>query len=360
MVPAATTQPESTSGALVDATPAPDEVVTAPPSQVALTFASTADASDASVRVFDETGARLAGPGPAQTSGTTVDLPLPPLGEGTFLVAWSTGDDSGGHVFRVDESGRGAVAARARVVDDGGGAALVAARIANAIGVVVLVGIVVVAATRSPTWADTSRFRRLLWGAWAVALVAASAGCILEAVRGDGLESRAGLVWLVRALLLGLSAPLVAWIGDRGAAALRSRPVQATATVVALALLGTAVAGELADASSDTEEIVAVQEDLEEGFYDLTLAPARPGGNEMHLYLFDERGVPTDVEEATIHLRYPPAEIGPISTPVLRAGPHHFLSYDFVLPFSGEWQVDISARTTEGEDLEATASVEVR
>jgi hypothetical protein len=43
-----------------------------------------------------------------------------------------------------------------------------------------------------------------------------------------------------------------------------------------------------------------------------------------------------------------------------RAGPGHFVSYGFRLPFPGTWQLDVAARVGEVDQYTATAPVRIR
>ena len=94
----------------------------------------------------------------------------------------------------------------------------------------------------------------------------------------------------------------------------------------------------------------------------LTLDPARPGPNELHLYLFRARdGAPFEgTRELTLRAALPERGIEPIDVTVREAGPGHYLADAVALQPAGDWRVDLVVRVGEFDQLEASARVEVR
>lgn len=90
------------------------------------------------------------------------------------------------------------------------------------------------------------------------------------------------------------------------------------------------------------EEIVTLGD---AGSVQVTVAPAAPGRNQIHLYLFDADGRPAEIAESIdLELSLPSAGIGPISREASRAGPAHFQLDTDDLAVAGEWQIVVDAR----------------
>jgi copper transport protein len=92
----------------------------------------------------------------------------------------------------------------------------------------------------------------------------------------------------------------------------------------------------------------------------LVVDPARPGSNEIHLYLTDRTGRPATVAEARVAASLPSHGIGPLRLRALRAGPGHYLVADAALVHPGEWRLRIDLRIGEFEAQAASVSVPIR
>ena len=88
--------------------------------------------------------------------------------------------------------------------------------------------------------------------------------------------------------------------------------------------------------------------------FDLTIAPARPGPNEAHLYAFDATGQPTAVTEVRI------AVVGAPSTDheLFEVSPDHHLSYALELPDAPQWQVVFRASGEDGQERELRLDID--
>lgn len=89
----------------------------------------------------------------------------------------------------------------------------------------------------------------------------------------------------------------------------------------------------------------------------VTLAPAAPGPNEFHLYVFDDTGDSVDVARADVVLQ-PPGGAAPQPVPVWRVSPNHYLAYGIDLAVSGPWQLNLATRT-DRTTMTASATFEV-
>lgn len=103
------------------------------------------------------------------------------------------------------------------------------------------------------------------------------------------------------------------------------------------------------------ERVVALGE---HGSVQVTVAPARAGFNQIHLYLFDVDGRPADIAESvTLALSLPEADLGPITREAARAGPAHLQVDGRDLAVSGRWTVQVNARID--RFTEASGAVEI-
>jgi copper transport protein len=92
----------------------------------------------------------------------------------------------------------------------------------------------------------------------------------------------------------------------------------------------------------------------------LVVDPAAAGSNVIHLYLTDQRGRPTNVDEATVSATLASKRIGPLRLVAHRAGPGHFAVHGAQLALAGDWQLRVAARRGEFDAFEATVSVPIR
>jgi copper transport protein len=96
------------------------------------------------------------------------------------------------------------------------------------------------------------------------------------------------------------------------------------------------------------------------GSIQLTVAPARTGPNQVHLYLFAPDGRPADIAEGvTLVLTLPSAQLGPIEREAVRAGPAHLQLDTDDLVVAGTWTVEVRARIDRFTEETGTAEVPV-
>ncbi len=88
--------------------------------------------------------------------------------------------------------------------------------------------------------------------------------------------------------------------------------------------------------------------------------PAAAGRNQIHLYLTNPSGQPTDVDEATVSATLASREIGPLRLKAHRAGPGHFIAHGAQLALAGDWQLRVETRRGEFDAATATVSVPIR
>ncbi len=92
----------------------------------------------------------------------------------------------------------------------------------------------------------------------------------------------------------------------------------------------------------------------------LVVDPATAGRNQIHLYLTNSSGQPTDVDEATVSATLASRQIGPLRLEAHQAGPGHFLVHGAQLALAGDWQLRVEVRRGEFDSATATVSVPIR
>ena len=84
------------------------------------------------------------------------------------------------------------------------------------------------------------------------------------------------------------------------------------------------------------------------------------GLNEIHLYLTNPSGQPTDVDEASVSATLASHQIGPIRLEAHRAGPGHFIVHGVNSRSRAIWQLRVEVRRGEFDSATATVSVPIR
>ena len=255
---------------LISTEPASGEQLDAAPERVVLRFTESVDVADEAVEVLTAGGDRIdAGdPGHPGGDGSSVAVDLPDLDDGTYVVSWRVVSSdshpvSGAFTFGVGDAAASLSDADAQALLDDAqagagsdravGVSYGIVRFAAFAGLVVLVGGAVFVAALWPAGAEDPRARRILAGAWWVALGAtvlsiplqatyAVGGSLADAfdpsVIGDELGARTGRAWLVRLVLLAAVAVVGPRLARRAGEG-RTQTLFPAAVVGGLALLAT-------------------------------------------------------------------------------------------------------------------------
>lgn len=96
-----------------------------------------------------------------------------------------------------------------------------------------------------------------------------------------------------------------------------------------------------------------------DGSVQLSLEPARPGTNVLHVYLFDAQGRLAQPQSLAVTLTEPQQQIGPLQVDLEPAGPGHSTG-DAAIPTAGTWTVSVSVRLDEFTALTAQTTFPVR
>ena len=92
----------------------------------------------------------------------------------------------------------------------------------------------------------------------------------------------------------------------------------------------------------------------------VTVDPARSGPADLHLYTLGPSGQVSEVESMSARLGMPALDIPPLTVPLRRAGPGHFVAYGFNVPVAGSWELELVAWLTTTDFVEAKTTVLVR
>ncbi|SDC57731.1 copper transport protein [Geodermatophilus telluris] len=98
----------------------------------------------------------------------------------------------------------------------------------------------------------------------------------------------------------------------------------------------------------------------ESGSVQVSVDPARPGANTLHLYLFDDAGRLAQPEDLRVTLTEPEQEIGPLQVDLEPAGPGHWVADGMSIPGAGTWTLAVSVRLDEFTATTASTDFPVR
>ncbi|SEP07237.1 copper resistance CopC family protein [Trujillonella endophytica] len=98
----------------------------------------------------------------------------------------------------------------------------------------------------------------------------------------------------------------------------------------------------------------------EAGSVQISLDPAAPGANTLHVYLFDEGGRLVQPEDIRVTLTEPGQEIGPLAVDLEPAGPGHYVGDGTAIPSAGTWTLAVSVRLDEFTAITASTEFPVR
>ncbi|WP_104524729.1 copper resistance CopC/CopD family protein [Blastococcus atacamensis] len=96
------------------------------------------------------------------------------------------------------------------------------------------------------------------------------------------------------------------------------------------------------------------------GTVQVSVDPARPGENSLHVYLFDDAGRLTQPIEIRVTLTERSQEIGPLDVDLEPAGPGHFVGDGMTIPGAGTWSLTVTVRLDEFTALTAATDFPVR
>ena len=91
----------------------------------------------------------------------------------------------------------------------------------------------------------------------------------------------------------------------------------------------------------------------------ITVDPAAVGPTEVEINIAGHDGSPIDPEEVTASLTLPERDVGPLDLTLQALGPGQYVAQGAQIPFSGTWDLEVVARTTDIDQDRVVAEVPV-
>ncbi|MEU0991067.1 copper resistance protein CopC [Streptomyces sp. NPDC005953] len=91
----------------------------------------------------------------------------------------------------------------------------------------------------------------------------------------------------------------------------------------------------------------------------LTLDPASPGANALHLWIDDPAGAPLDVPEVSVSFTLEDKQIGPLPTTPQRLAAGHWTAPSVQIPMPGDWKVQVTVRTSDFDQVTVDENVKI-
>jgi copper transport protein len=92
----------------------------------------------------------------------------------------------------------------------------------------------------------------------------------------------------------------------------------------------------------------------------VTAVPTAGRSLDLHLYAFGADGLIADVSEIRGEATMPAQRLGPVTVPLVRAGTGHFIAQRVLLPYAGEWTLQLTLHTGEFDSYSASTRLMVR
>ncbi len=129
----------------------------------------------------------------------------------------------------------------------------------------------------------------------------------------------------------------------------RSVGVELLMAVVVLAMSSILVATPPARAAlaQPVDVVLDLQGTEAAGSVQISVDPARPGPNVLHVYLFDDEGRLTQPAGIEVTLTEPEQELGPLDVDLQPAGPGHYVGDGMTIPGAGTWTLAVAVRIDE-------------
>ncbi|MEU6073433.1 copper resistance protein CopC [Micromonospora sp. NPDC047074] len=214
-------------------------------------------------------------------------------------------------------------------------------------------------------WAALAVSALLLAGIVQALIEVATPGALVSTTYGRLVLAKTGLFVLVIAVAA-YSRQLVRRRTAAGRPTPMRRAVWAELAITAVVLSLSAVLVQTTPARTAGADVAGVTD----GYYTATLDspnfsvqieldPAERGSNTVHFYAYTKDNRPQPVVEWRATVALPSAGIEPIQVPLLRLTDNHATG-EINFPASGEWQLRITARTSDIDQATVTAAVPIK
>jgi copper transport protein len=140
------------------------------------------------------------------------------------------------------------------------------------------------------------------------------------------------------------------------------RTLRAEVAIMAVVIAVTGALGGYPPAKSVAAGPFSVTTSIGPEQLQLTLDPAKPGSNELHVYLLDPKtGAQFDrTKTITIEATQPDKGIGPLTLDAEKAGPGHYVVSSAVLGAPGTWKIRVVSLVSDFDEYEKTVDVALR
>ncbi|MFC9637799.1 copper resistance CopC/CopD family protein [Streptomyces mirabilis] len=95
------------------------------------------------------------------------------------------------------------------------------------------------------------------------------------------------------------------------------------------------------------------------GTAEITLAPARVGGNEMHVYVERPNGKAFDIPEVKVAFTLKAKKIGPLPVTPDRIATGHWSAIGVQIPMAGDWEIAVTVRTSDIDQTTVTKNAKI-
>ncbi|MGW1503700.1 copper resistance CopC/CopD family protein [Streptomyces mirabilis] len=95
------------------------------------------------------------------------------------------------------------------------------------------------------------------------------------------------------------------------------------------------------------------------GTAEVTLDPARVGGNEMHVFVKRPNGKPFDVPEVKVAFTLAAKKIGPLPVTPDRIATGHWSAIGVQIPMAGDWEIAVTVRTSDIDQTTVTKNAKI-
>jgi copper transport protein len=96
------------------------------------------------------------------------------------------------------------------------------------------------------------------------------------------------------------------------------------------------------------------------GTVQISVDPATPGPNLLHVYLFDDTGRLVQPAGIEVTLTEPGQQLGPLDVDLEPGGPGHYIGDGMTIPTAGTWTLAVSVRVDEFTATTARTTFPVR
>jgi copper transport protein len=93
---------------------------------------------------------------------------------------------------------------------------------------------------------------------------------------------------------------------------------------------------------------------------DVVVAPGVAGGNDIHLTALPVGNTITNVQDMTVQLTRPGADLPPFDVPLRKFGPGHYIASLYDIPYPGDWRMIVRVRFGQTDEVVLTGKFTLR